>query len=67
MMGFWMMGRCQLMLFMVLSLAMPVAMGANVPDSLKLEKELQNLSWPRFRSVVESIPRLKAEVDSRTN
>ncbi|MEW6293579.1 MAG: hypothetical protein AB1544_09770 [Pseudomonadota bacterium] len=58
-----MIGRFLLVMATVWGLAMPVAYGADVPDSLKLEKELQSLSWPGFRSVVEAIPKLKAEVD----
>lgn len=42
---------------------MASAFGADLPDSLKLEKDLQSLSWPRFRTVVEGIPKLRAEVD----
>jgi pyruvate/2-oxoglutarate dehydrogenase complex dihydrolipoamide acyltransferase (E2) component len=33
-------------------------------DSLKLEKSLQSLNWPQFRSVVEAVPKLKADVDA---
>jgi hypothetical protein len=50
-------------LALALWLAMANAYAADLPDSLKLEKELQSLSWPGFRSVVEAIPKLKAEVD----
>lgn len=55
--------RLLLAVAMVLGLAMASAFGADMPDSLKLEKELQSLSWPRFRTVVEGIPKLRAEVD----
>lgn len=34
------------------------------PDSSRLEKELQGLSWRQFRSVVESVPQLKSAVDA---
>ena len=34
-----------------------------VPDSRQLEKELQSLNWKQFKSVVEAIPPIKAEVD----
>jgi|GEM_PF-2493908 len=48
---------------MVLVFTLTSASAADIPDSLKLEKELQSLSWPHFRAVVESIPGLRAEVD----
>ena len=32
-------------------------------DSKTLEKELQRLPWEDFRSVVESVPKLKADVE----
>ncbi len=48
---------------MALGLAAASAFAADIPDSLKLERELQSLSWQRFRSVVEGIPKLRAEVD----
>lgn len=48
---------------LALWLAMASAFAAELPDSLVLEKELQSLSWPGFRSVVEAIPKLKAEID----
>lgn len=32
-------------------------------DSGQLEREMQALSWPQFRSVVEAVPQLKAEVE----
>jgi hypothetical protein len=35
-----------------------------VPDSRQLEQDLQHLEWPQFRSVVEAIPKLKADVDA---
>ena len=34
-----------------------------IPDSRQLEKGLQSLSWKQFKSVVEAIPPIKAEVD----
>ena len=33
-------------------------------DPLRLEGALQALPWPQFRKVVESIPKLRAEVDA---
>jgi hypothetical protein len=35
-----------------------------VLDSKQLEKELQALPWPQFRKVIESIPKLKADVEA---
>jgi hypothetical protein len=34
-----------------------------IPDSRQLEKDLQGLSWNQFRSVVEAIPPIRAEVE----
>ena len=36
----------------------------HAPDSLSMEKDLQNLSWPQFKSVVEAIPKLKADIEA---
>lgn len=33
-------------------------------DSLQMEKELQHLRWNQFRSVIESVPKMKADVDA---
>ena len=33
-------------------------------ESKKLESELQSLNWKQFRFVVESVPKLRAEVDA---
>ena len=33
------------------------------PDSRQLEKDLQSLNWKQFKSVVEAIPPIRAEVD----
>ena len=41
--------------------------GAPLPDapsSEQIEKNLQNLSWHQFRSVVEAVPKLKADVEA---
>lgn len=35
-----------------------------LPDSQQIEKDLQRLPWPQFRSVIEAIPKLKADVDA---
>ena len=40
-----------------------VAAGA-IPDTEQLEKGLQSLSWDQFRTVVNAIPKLKADVDA---
>ncbi|HTZ00063.1 MAG TPA: hypothetical protein VMB75_09520 [Rhodocyclaceae bacterium] len=37
---------------------------AAVPDSSQLEKELQGLPWKKFRSVVEAIPKLRADIEA---
>jgi len=34
------------------------------PDSQQMEQKLQKLSWPQFRFVVESVPKLKADVEA---
>lgn len=34
------------------------------PDSRKMQKDLQQLNWKQFRSVLVAIPKLKAEVDA---
>ncbi len=34
------------------------------PDSVQLEQDLQQLDWIQFKSVVESVPKLKADVDA---
>lgn len=59
----WAGRRFLLAVAMALGLAATGAFGADMPDSLKLERDLQSLSWPRFRTVVEGIPKLRAEVD----
>lgn len=38
--------------------------GIAAPDSAALEKSLQSLDWGQFKSVVEAIPKLKADVDA---
>ncbi len=37
--------------------------GKAVPDSRKLEKDLQSLNWKQFRFVIEAIPPIRAEVN----
>lgn len=41
----------------------PIAASA-APDSTKLEKDLQSLSWPQFRAVIQAVPQLKAGIDA---
>lgn len=33
-------------------------------DSAQMESSLQHLNWEKFRSVIESVPKLKADVDA---
>jgi len=33
-------------------------------NSEQLERSLQQLDWPKFKSVIEAIPKLKADVDA---
>ena len=33
-------------------------------DSGKMQKDLQHLNWKQFRSVIESVPKMKADVDA---
>lgn len=35
-----------------------------VPDSQQLEYDLQHLSWEKFRSVIEAVPKMKADVEA---
>ena len=35
-----------------------------IPDSQKLEKSLQELNWKQFRTVIEAVPKLKADVEA---
>jgi len=37
---------------------------APVPTSETLEKNLQSLTWPQFKFVVNAVPKLKAKVDA---
>jgi len=41
-----------------------VAIQQPVPDSKQLESELQHLPWDKFRLVIESVPKLKADVEA---
>lgn len=35
-----------------------------VSESKLMERDLQRMSWKQFRSVVEAIPKLKAEIEA---
>jgi hypothetical protein len=34
------------------------------PDSGRMERDMQRLPWKQFRSVIESIPKLKADIEA---
>jgi hypothetical protein len=34
------------------------------PDSQAMEKSLQSLHWKQFRAIIESIPKMKADVEA---
>ena len=39
----------------------------SVPEesvSVRMEKDLQSLDWAQFRSVIEAVPKMKADVDA---
>lgn len=40
------------------------AVAATEPDSKQMEKDLQRLPWKKFRAIVESVPKLKADVEA---
>ncbi len=40
------------------------AVAADVPDSAAMEKALQSLPWERFKAVITSVPKMKADVDA---
>ncbi len=35
-----------------------------VPDSKTMERDLQRLNWKQFRSIVEAVPKLKADIEA---
>jgi hypothetical protein len=37
---------------------------SRVVDSQQIEKDLQRLPWKQFRSVIESVPKMKADVEA---
>lgn len=51
----------QLMYALLASLWLGSACAA---DSRQLEKELQRLPWQQFRQVIESVPKMKADVEA---
>lgn len=38
--------------------------GSGWPDSKQMERDLQRLPWKQFRSVIEAVPKMKADVDA---
>lgn len=42
---------------------MGCAWAADVPDSRQLEADIQRLPWKQFRSVIEAVPNLRADVE----
>ncbi len=42
----------------------PASPPAPEPDSRQMEKDLQQLPWKQARSIIESVPKLKASVDA---
>lgn len=64
--------------FLLLALSAPLVCANDLPpavgvcvtpmrvavSSKQIEKELQRLSWSQFRTVVEAVPKLKADVDA---
>ena len=42
----------------------PAVATATQEENLRLEKSLQNLSWKQFRSIIEAVPKLKADVEA---
>jgi len=40
------------------------AAAATAPDSARLERELQQLSWEQFKQVIVAVPKLKNSVDA---
>ncbi len=35
-----------------------------VPNGKQIESDLQSLPWKKFKSIIESIPKMKADVDA---
>lgn len=40
------------------------AVDASAADARQIEKDLQGLPWNQFRSVIESVPKMKADVEA---
>ena len=58
-------GFCRGLLASIAALASAGAIAAgSLPESAQMEADLQRLSWPQFKSVVEAIPKLKADIDA---
>lgn len=68
------MQRLLILLLFVVSPPLLAASAAPVPaaasaapavaSSKQIEKELQRLSWPQFKAVVEAVPKIRADVDA---
>jgi len=50
-------------LFAAALLALP-AVAADAPDSAAMEKALQSLPWERFKAIISTVPKMKADVDA---
>lgn len=37
---------------------------SDAPDSKQMETDLQQLNWDQFKSVIEAVPKMKADVDA---
>lgn len=49
----------------LLASLVPAALAAApAPDSARMEKDLQRLSWEQFKSVISAVPTLKADVEA---
>lgn len=42
----------------------PTVTISDSPDSKKMETDLQQLNWDQFKSVIEAVPKMKADVDA---
>jgi len=51
----------KLLFLLLTSLWLPAAFAV---DSQQMERDLQRLPWPQFRQVIESIPKMKADVEA---
>lgn len=48
----------------LLAALVPALAAAPAPDSARMEKDLQRLSWDQFKSVISAVPTLKADVEA---